>query len=60
MIEAEDLRDENFWGVIGDFIEFLGETEVNLLTVLILFLAYGAREFVGMYLKRKHRYDPRS
>ena len=51
MIEPEDFGDENIWGVIGDGMEFLIETEINLLTVLVLFAAYGMREFIGWYMK---------
>lgn len=34
-------------------LKWLHDTEVSLLTVLALFAAYGLREAVGLWLKRK-------
>jgi hypothetical protein len=36
----------------AEALHWMVETEVNLLTVLVLFIAYGLREGVGLWLRR--------
>ena len=39
--ETENLRDENFWGVLGDVLEWMTETQVPLGVVVVRLLIGG-------------------
>jgi len=38
-----------FWSVVSEALTWIAETEVSLMTVFVLFAAYGARELLGLY-----------
>ena len=57
MTEAEDMSDENIWGLLGDFMEWTMDETVPMFIVIILLVERFAREAVaqwGNYKVRKH------
>lgn len=52
--ETENLRDENFWGVLGDVLEWMTETQVPLGVVVVLLLIGGVREGMAWWFKGRN------
>lgn len=56
-MEIENTKDENIWGVLGDFMEWTMDETVPALFIIILLLERVLREGIaqwGNYKVRKH------
>lgn len=49
--ETENTSDENIWGVVGDVLEWMTDTEVPLGVVIVLLLIGGVREALAAWAK---------
>ena len=50
---AAQGRETGLWHSVAETINWLATTEVSLLAVLALFIAYAARELLGMWFKSR-------